>query len=401
MRAGTQRSSQPAPDDSDDRKKAEDKPRESADQQRESADRQVDFKLGRARKRESGRKQRWNGRHRDQGQPEADRAGGERHHHAFDREQLDQPPVAGSQAHAQREFRRALRRTDEHQVGDVGAGEQQQTRHGSKNHPEDSTYRPDSLVEQREHRGAPAWRQVGCSLLDEPRHHAAHVGARGFERQTSFHSRHGDETAAAGRCRRIDYERRVQLPHASRGKREARRHHADDLARTTVDVYRLADDVARAAVVLLPESVRENDDAWRPDALVLRADRPSQQRTDPQCVEEAGGHGQSVHLVRRSKARHVHRHLHHGADAFQRLGALTPSDVVVGARHVALVALGRALPHHHQPVGLREWQRVQQHGLRHRERGDCRRDAECERGERNKGERAIAGQGPRREPDVL
>ena len=73
------------------------------------------------------------------------------------------------------------------------------------------------------------------------------------------------------------------------GKRERRRHHADDGVGRGVEAERLADDVGAAAEALLPEAVRQDDDRRRARAAPRRRRTPARARAPPAASESRLG----------------------------------------------------------------------------------------------------------------
>ena len=67
-------------------------------------------------------------RRRPAREQEADDAAERREDHVLDQQLADEPPAAGAERQAHRELRQSRRRAGEHEVGDIGAGNQQDDR---------------------------------------------------------------------------------------------------------------------------------------------------------------------------------------------------------------------------------------------------------------------------------
>ena len=185
------------------------------------------------------------------------------------------------------------------QVGDVGAGDEQQEADRTEEQPDRAAHRADDFIGQRQrHRVELHLHRVEAF----GRHRAGDAmqfvgGLR--HRRAGREPRRGEQpvTAVVGRVR-IHLERDPQLARLGileiRRQREPRRHHADDLVALAVDQDAAADDrrIRRVAAVPHPES--ENDHprtAWQ---VFLGRERTADERGRTEGRKEVCGYGGRV-----------------------------------------------------------------------------------------------------------
>ena len=90
-------------------------------------------------------------------------AAADREHDAFDEQAADQPPAARAERGADAHLAAAHGRARQHQVGDVGAGDEQHQRHRSEQHQHPRPHPSDQLLVQRDDADAAARVSVSTS----------------------------------------------------------------------------------------------------------------------------------------------------------------------------------------------------------------------------------------------
>ena len=121
----------------------------------------------------------------------------------------------------------------------------------------------------------------------------------------------------------------------------------------------------------LPESMTEDDRACRAGPIVVGSERTAESRRDAEGIEQVGRDVRAREPLRGSLSQHVHRAVGVRRQAGERVAHVLPV-AEVGGRHFELrIATERLIfPDAHEPIGLVEGERPQQHVVRHRE---CRR----------------------------
>ncbi len=143
---------------------------------------------------------------------------------------------------ADREFAAAGGGANEHQVCDVGAGDEKQKADGGKKHDESETVIASDVSDERNHCGAPA---VVCLriLLFETRGDTAEFGLGLRDGDSRFQQPNGIKKVGAARTGRVGDER-VRRPQLSaRRKIEICGHHANDGACNSIERERFAEDL--------------------------------------------------------------------------------------------------------------------------------------------------------------
>jgi len=147
--------------------------------------------------------------HTPAGQQGAGSPARQRQDHALDQRLADEPPARRAERGPNRQLPLARGRPGEHQVGDVGAGDEQHERHGA----EDDENRPpgaaDHLLHQRHHRRAPPGvkgRIVQLELMRD----AGHFGLGALDRDAILEP--AERHRVAARARAIRPVERHRLP---------------------------------------------------------------------------------------------------------------------------------------------------------------------------------------------
>ena len=177
------------------------------------------------------------------------------------------------------------------------------------------------------------------------------------------------------------------------GKRQRRRHHADDLDTVPIDLDHPTDDTGVAAEARLPEPVAEDGHRRGAGTPILSGEDPAQPRRCAHHLEERRGHEgrlDSLRVLRAGEARLVladQRHPVQGAD-------LPRVEEVQRIRHRQLVELhhsGGVVREDDEPIGVRERKRTQQYRVHDGEDGEVGGDADRQRQHRDRREARAGG----------
>ncbi len=327
------------------------------------------------------------------GESQTQHRAGEREDHALGQELRDDVPSPRSQRHPDADLFAPLREAREHEVRHVGAGDQQHGGDGAEQGGVGPPLVADQVLEQElggQRRVRVDVRGVGLlvALLDD-----VHLGAHLFELDAGLETPEDVEEEAAVVDLLLIQERSLERPRGEElelGERE-RRHvggqDADDLVRPAIEGERLADRVALAAEVRLPEAVGEDDDGRSAGLVFVGHERPPHGRLDAEHREEVPRHHERLDLLGVAQAgdrvgvadrhREVAEHLLALAqDLVARPGEAGLVDALLGGRGVDL----------DEPLGLLVRQRLQEDRLDEAEDGGVGADAEGERGDRDGGE---------------
>jgi hypothetical protein len=175
----------------------------------------------------------------------------------------------------------------------------------------------------------------------------------------------------------------------------ARRHDADDCVRLRGERDLPAEDFSITAKRALPCSMPEHHDRRSGGLVFLRSVGATEQRLDPQHIEDLGRDrhaGELLRLVALVQHRTRARESRERGEALRLLAQVC----VIRERVVVpdLAFARRAAPHHHEPIGIREWQRAQKHRVDDAEDRGVRTNPERERQDRNDGEGRCFDQHP-------
>ena len=152
------------------------------------------------------------------------------------------PRPARAQGGADGQLLTAALGPHQQQVGDVGAGQQQDDADRAQEHPERAADVADDVADQRLQRRRPPRPHLGPGpgALEPYLEHAHHVGIGLRRSDAGTQPGHAEQPERRNRRTGIEPQRQDDLGLA--GEAEAGRHHADDLPRAAVDDDRALDD---------------------------------------------------------------------------------------------------------------------------------------------------------------
>ncbi len=165
----------------------------------------------------------------------------------------------------------------------------------------------------------------------------------------------------------------------------------------------MSDHLGAPAESFLPEAVREEDEprlSARPFAFTKQ---PADQLMGSQDRKEAGYNRIDRHAQRIAGARHRRRLRQPAADVLDRRWMIAPGEkaaVEDCARNASRPPLPR-LGDSHETIGIRPWQRLQQHAIGHAEEHRRRTDAERDGENRDGGEAWLPAQHTNRVAQIL
>ncbi len=325
---------------------------------------------------------------------------------ALGQELAHHPAAACTQRGANRGLAAARRRLRELEIGDVGAGNEQEEPDGAQQHEERPPRRADEELVQRRHPRAhdAVRRRV---LLLEPPDDGLELRIRLLDRHARTKARDGPDEVRAPEERLLARRRGEGggLPHVHFlvRKGEPLRHHADDLIRDAVQQHRAADDGAVAAEVRAPRAVADDGDSRpRVPRLLLREDA-AENRTHADDREEVAEDVDVVEQLRLALAgeRRGPLEVEKAGDVLEGGHLLAPVEHVGGRGQLLMPVLLRILlPEHDEPSRLLHGERLEHHRVHGGEDHGVGPDAERERHDRGDGERGRARERPEREAGV-
>jgi hypothetical protein len=180
---------------------------------------------------------------------------------------------------------------------------------------------------------------------------------------------------------------------------EIGRHHADEGRELPLDVQRAADHVRIAAQARPPECIADQQRA----RVFLVGEEPPQFGSAAEHLEQTRGDGRDGNPFGWTGSideRRCRDETDGGVQIAERRGTAEVDEVERGDR--ISIALRRRIctPDHHEPVGVRIGERLEQDALDHREDGGVRADAQRERGDGGRRKRGAAPQDARRIPQI-
>jgi hypothetical protein len=226
--------------------------------------------------------------HAGDGEHGANRAAGDSDDGALGEHLSREASASGAQGDADGELAVPRRSTSEHQVGDVGARNEEHEAAGAEHDEERSgEVAGEVLADRDELRDPPP--VVPGELGREPRRDRVEIGAGLGDGDAGAEppDRAGVDAVAVRLAHRIGDERDPQL--AAIRKAEPRGHDPDDGMRGSVDRDRAAEQVG-AAEAALPEPVAEDDDVRSAVLLLLGTEGAADQRLHAEQGQEIGGH---------------------------------------------------------------------------------------------------------------
>ena len=171
----------------------------------------------------------------------------------------------------------------------------------------------------------------------------------------------------------------------------SRRQDADHLVRLVVEQQVAAEDGGVAAEVALPGGVAQHHHARRAGLVFFGAERAAKERLDAEHGEVIGRHVAAVEAHRLTVHRDGRGGERLGGQGLERPVLPLQLDEVAGRGRVAGGG-GRRLPDAHDPLRVREWQRLEQHAVDQAEHRRVGTDAERQHPDGDQGEARIAGE---------
>ena len=332
----------------------------------------------------------------------AERAAGERQEGALGEELPHHAPAAGAERDADGDLALPRGGAREHEVADVGSGDQEHERDRA---PEDEQRRfrvlDLMLLEQLDVDGV-VLVGVGIQLAETARH-----GVERFLDLRDGHSRpHPGEAVEAGMAAALLVaigEQRERHEEVGAGEEaEVLGQRADHGVAVAAQLDRLADDVRVAAESAFPKAVHEDHGAGRAWLVVVRAVQPAEDRLDAEFRQEVCARHAAEDALRLAVAHQVEALAAHGGEVAEEVGRelrlpvdeVEPGDRGLGKRR-------HVLADQQQPIRLGERQRAQEREADHAEQHRVRADAERERERRDGRESRRLAQGADAVADVL
>ncbi len=285
-------------------------------------------------------------------------------HRAFRQHLPDQAARIRAQRRAHADLALPHRRARQHQVGHVGARDQQHQSHRAR---EQQQARPDITHNRLQQRGYAHLRRP--VIRHPPRKQRQHLAMQ--RPQLSLRPARCHAVAQPSDC--LEPEDRPRIDDIARlerdgnpelrfgvGKMNLRRSHPDDFAIHPVQHHGAADNAWVGAELLLPEAIAENDDPVLPGCLLCGREEAPHRRAHRQGLKQVGADRAAEGPARRPAAGHVvlgvQRIARDAGEAMRT--ALVLPDPALGI--IVVISPGRQL---HQPVLVRKRQRLKQDGI--------------------------------------
>ena len=172
-----------------------------------------------------------------------------------------------------------------------------------------------------------------------------------------------------------------------RGETEARRHDTDDDARLAIDGDRLPDRRPIFAVETLPGRVRQHDGRRRRRRVIVRCERPAEQRLDSQHAEDVADRRDRLKRLRLPGPDHRGERRREPCHVTRRARVATEVDEVRRRRAVHRRRLRGGVAHDgHDSARVADRERPQQHTVHHGEDRRVGADAYRQRRHGDRGE---------------
>ncbi len=337
------------------------------------------------------------------GEQHSDERASEGQEPALEQQLSHEEPRAGAERPADRQLLAPGGRPHQHQVREVGAGDQQQQRHGRRQHPQRPAEAAGELLAVGSDQHAFLPRVAARELLLEPPADAVELGRHLLAARARAGARdHADEVGGLAVVAprvlvRGERDRKVDV---ADGEQELRGHHADHGEGLAVQRERAADHLGVAAEAALPESVRQHHDLLVARDVVRGTEGAPERRRDPQHVEEVGGDAQPRDPLRVLVAVQVPAPVREARDALERAGAVAVV-AELGQREGIAVGRGVAGVDPVEPLRLGEGQRLEQHRVQDAVERRVGADPERQRHEREQREAGGEGEAAQRVAQVL
>ena len=318
---------------------------------------------------------------------------------AFGEELADEAAAGGAERAAHRHLAFARRRAREQQVGDVGAGDQQDEADGAEKHQHGLADVADHRLVERD-RGEVEPLVAVRILRGEALADGLHLGSDVLEWNARLGPADGSEVpraALAGGEVRVVGDRHPDDPAGRVG--EALRHHPHDLGRYAVDRDLLPDRVVAAAEALAPQPVADDRDLAAAWVVLVGPEGAAERGAHTEEVEQRGAdlggvepHG--LPLAGEDDAGPGDR-----GRVRQRL-ALFLDVGEVRPRHRRPAAFGEVIDPH-EPLRVLVRQGLEQHAVHDAEDGAVGADAQRQRQHGDGGERGALDQAAEGVANVL
>ena len=316
---------------------------------------------------------------------------------ALEEDGPNQPSAALSQGGPNRHLPVTGLGPHEEQVGDVGARDEQQEPHGAQQDPQHrldvAHHHLAGQVDLRPESGTRQNRRGGLVRKDlgQVRQHRVQLGLRLTQRRLVGEARHAvDPEGPELHVVPVEPDRPPQL-HLLLREREPGRHHTDHFDARPVEIDDAPNHARIGAEPGTPQAVAQHGHRRGARPVFLGGERTAEAGRCPHHVEERRGNARRRHALRILRTREarllvaVHRH------ALERPALLRVQEVE-RVRHRQLVELRkrrRGVTEDHEPFGIRERQRAQQHRVDDREDGDVGADPNRQHGQRDEREAEV------------
>src|SRR5579859_1319127 len=295
--------------------------------------------------RDSGRGHGDEGAQGGEGEAQANGAAKQAENETFQKQFTGDAVGAGAESGADGKFLAAAFDANEKEVGDIGAGDEQNHADGGHENPESAAdIADDVLFEGAEIRDEMSIFKNFCAEAgrggergSNDGRHASYVRVgllesdAGFEASESFVAEVAQEQFAA-----IPFEGEKERRFPPIEEMEAGWEDADDFARFAVDVEGLAEDGIRTAEPLLPIAVTEDDSVWRAWRIVLMGEEAAEGGGNAEKRESAVGDVEGVDLFGLGAADDAHGIAIVNANVLKR-AILLPVDEVIGGSDVEIL----------------------------------------------------------------
>ena len=331
------------------------------------------------------------------GEGDPERAAHRRQDRALDERRANQTPAARPERAPDGELAPARREAGQHQVGQIGAGDEQHHAHDGQQDPHERADGTGQVGPEGHDVGSPARHALGVRGL-EPGGDRVELRVGPLGRDAGRQAADGAPLVGAAvraLARRGEPETRPGL-HVVIREAEARSHHPHDLVRLIVQSDTASEDALVAAEPRAPETPAEHDGAGGSRTPLLGREEPSERRPRPEDAEGGRRHRDGLDLLRgRAGLRQDEGQLEPvGAERLEARGLVPPIDVG-SARDVVAGVLGLLGLHHlHDTVRIGVRKRPEEDGIGDAEDPGRGPDGERKGRDGHEGERRRASQAP-------
>ena len=347
--------------------------------------------------------ERQQGANADDAERQAEQTAQQRQHQALGHQLARDAAARGADRCANRDFALADGRAHEQQVGHVRARNQQHETHRAHQNPQRRSHVAHDHLLQCLDAEPDLWRQRLRKRLTEFGGSGRKLRGAAFDGDSRLQSSSRREEIPLHGAVGIDLERQPDLRCADRrldGGRIERSQHADDLVRLAVEQDRAPDHARVTAKSTLPETVAEHHGEPTAGPIFFRREGAAVDRGGAKEAEEINADVGRRDLFGIRIACDVDHAEAIGRDILKST-CLTPPDIELRRRRGPTGALGRDVEKHHQPLGIRIRQRLQDDGVEDRKNRRVRADPEGQRGHGSKRESGRVAQEPEGLAQVL